>query len=114
MIVAVLISISPLVSMATANSAIGLSVDSSHIVLLPGDSTNITLSIHNNGSSIETYNINVTGYDSKWEVVPSEDNVTGVIPTFTEDTIIVVRLSADATPSNSTTLTINVSESIEI
>jgi uncharacterized membrane protein len=97
--------------MAAANPAIGLSVDASHVILNPGEATNITLTIHNNGSSIETYSINVSGFDSHWEVVPSESNVSGVIPTFSEDTIIAVRLSTNATPIHSTSLSIDVSES---
>ena len=52
-------SMSPLALHARAHQSILLSTDSSHIMLMGGDSGNITLNIENNASSIETYNITV-------------------------------------------------------
>ena len=47
-------SLTPMVATASAHSSILLSVDVQHAVLEPGQSMNITLSIENNGSSIES------------------------------------------------------------
>ena len=52
-----LASISPMAYNASAHPSIQLSVDKSHIVLQGGYSDNLTLTIDNNGSSIESYNI---------------------------------------------------------
>ena len=52
-------SLAPLATPAAAHSAILLDVDTHHVVLEPGQSTNVTLSIENNGSSIESYEVAV-------------------------------------------------------
>ena len=75
LVLVIIMAISPLVPMASAHSTIGLSTDVSHVVLSPGEATNITLTIDNNGSSIETYSITVSGFDSVWEVIPTDSNV---------------------------------------
>ena len=109
LVLVLVMAFAPLVPLASAHPSIGLTTDSSHIILSPGESTNLTLTIHNNGSSIETYSIDVSGFDSVWEVIPTDSNVT-IIPTQSVQTTIAVRLSVDALPSNSGTLTINVTE----
>ena len=106
----VLMALTPLVPMASAHSEIGLSVDSSHVILSPGDATNITLSIHNNGSSIVSYNLSVAGQPSPWEVILSQSTINSVIPTTTVSTTIAVRLSTSALPSDSGNVTITVTE----
>ena len=110
LILVMIMAIAPLVPMASAHPSITLSTDVNHVVLSPGEATNITLTISNNGSSIETYSISVSGFDSVWEVIPADSNVTGVIPTLSATTDIAIRLSTSALPSNSGTLTITVTE----
>ena len=110
LVLILIMALAPLVPIASAHPSIGLSTDVSHIILSPGETTNITLTIDNNGSSIESYAIDVSGYDNVWEIIPSDVNVSNVIPTFSASTTIVVRLSSNALPSNSGTLTITVSE----
>ena len=110
LILVAVIALAPLVPLASAHPSIGLTTDVNHVILNPGEATNITLTIHNNGSSIETYSINVSGYDSVWEIIPSESTVSNVIPTYSDSTTIAVRLSTSALPSNSGILTITVTE----
>ena len=110
LILVMIMAIAPLVPMASAHPSIGLSTDVNHVILSPGEATNITLTINNNGTTIETYSIAVSGFDSVWEVIPSDSNVSGVIPTFSATTNIAVRLSTTALPNDSGTLTITVTE----
>ena len=110
LILVMIMAIAPLVPMASAHPSIGLSTDVNHVILSPGEATNVTLTINNNGSSIETYSISVSGFDSVWEIIPADTNVTGVIPTFSATTDIAIRLSTSALPSSSGTLTITVTE----
>ena len=110
LILVMIMAIAPLVPMASAHPSITLSTDVNHVILSPGEATNITLTISNNGSSIETYSISVSGFDTVWEVTPADSNVTGVIPTLSATTDIAIRLSTSALPSNSGTLTITVTE----
>ena len=109
LILVMIMAIAPLVPML-GHPSITLSTDVNHVILSPGEATNITLTINNNGSSIETYSISVSGFDSVWEVIPADSNVTGVIPTLSATTDIAIRLSTSALPSNSGTLTITVTE----
>ena len=90
LILVMIMAIAPLVPMASAHPSIGLSTDVNHVILSPGEATNITLTINNNGTTIETYSIAVSGFDSVWEVIPSDSNVSGVIPTFSATTNIVL------------------------
>ena len=109
LILVLVMAFAPLVPLASAHPSIGLTTDSSHIILSPGESTNLTLTIHNNGSSIETYSVDVSGFDSVWEIIPTDPEIT-IIPTQTMQTTIAIRLSVDALPSDSGSLTINVTE----
>ena len=110
LVLIMIMAVAPLVPMASAHPNIGLSTDVNHIILSPGEATNLTLTVENNGSSIESYLINVSGFDDVWEVVPADSNISNVIPTFSASTSIAIRLSTSALPSNSGTLTITVTE----
>ncbi|MCS5538246.1 MAG: hypothetical protein NZ770_09075, partial [Candidatus Poseidoniaceae archaeon] len=101
------------ISTASASTAIVLSVDVVHVQLSPGDSVNVTLSIDNNGSSIEDYNITVNdvGLAPSWSVIAAEELVEDVLPTFSEDTTIIVRLAIDAAIADSGSIVIHVNES---
>ena len=110
LILVFVMALAPLVPLASAHPSIGLSTDSSHIILSPGEATNLTLTIHNNGSSIETYSVAVSGFGSTWEIIPADENVSNVIPTYSASTTIAIRLATSAVPSDSGTLTITVHE----
>ena len=60
--------LSPLVTPVSAHASILLSVDVQHAVLEPGQSMNLTLTIENNASSIESYDVSVddTNLASPW------------------------------------------------
>ena len=81
-----MMSMSPLVGSASADEPILLSTDVQHVVLTPGQSTNITLTVENNGSSIESYNLSVhTGaLASYWNILPVDATVDNVFPTVEE------------------------------
>ena len=110
LVLVMVMAIAPLVPMASAHPSIGLSTDVSHVILSPGEATNLTLTIDNNGSAIESYTISVSGFDNVWEVIPTDSNVSNVIPTLSATTTIAIRLATTALPSNSGTLTITVTE----
>ena len=54
-----LASATPLAQLSKADPEIELDVDMPHMILTPGESMNLTLTIHNNGSSIETYDVEI-------------------------------------------------------
>ena len=96
-------TITPLVGSVSAHSAIILTLDKPHVVLEGGNSENITMTIENNGSSIESYNISLdlTGLSSVWNITSVNQSVNGVLPTFDADTSFIVRLDIGAEPSDS-------------
>ena len=104
--------LSPLVVPAAAHESILLSVDVQHAVLEPGQSLNITLTVENNGSSIEDYNITVDdpGLASPWTVIVVDATLENVFPTWTKNATVVVRLAEGATVADSGSFTINVTE----
>ena len=105
-------SLSPLVASVAAEEPVLLSVDVQHAVLEPGQSTNITLTIENNGSSIESYAISIddAALPSPWTVVPVDSTVANVFPTWSKNTTLVVRLAEGATVADSGSFTVNVTE----
>ena len=105
-------SLSPLAAPAAAHNAILLDVNTHHVVLQPGDSANISLSIENNGSAIESYNItiNTGSLSSVWAINATEDVIENVFPTWSRNTTIVIQLSSTAVPSNSGSFNIHVTE----
>jgi len=89
-----------------------LSVDVQHVVLEPGQSINITLSIENNASAIESFNVSVDegNLASVWTVIPVDATVDNVFPTWRKNTTLVVRLAEGATVADSGSFTVNVTE----
>lgn len=104
--------LSPLVTPVSAHASILLSVDVQHAVLEPGQSMNLTLTIENNASSIESYDVSVddTNLASPWTVVPIDNTVDNVFPTWRKNTTLVVRLAEGATVADSGSFAVNVSE----
>ena len=105
-------SLSPLVVPAAAHDSILLTVDVQHAVLEPGQSMNITLTVENNGSSIEDYNITVddAGLAAPWTVLVVDETLGNVFPTWSKNTTIVLRLAEGATVADSGSFTVNVTE----
>ena len=105
-------SLAPLATPVAAHSAILLDVDTHHVVLDPGQSSNITLSIENNGSSIESYEVTVdTGtLNSVWTVNTTDAVVDNVFPTWTRNTTLVIQLSTGAVPADSGSFNVHVTE----
>ena len=108
-----LASASPIAQVARADPQIELQVDASHMILTPGESMNLTLTIENNGSSIETYSIETStaGLSTLWTATPSSNTVSNVLPTYNTSTTIVVQLAETATPSDNGKFTIYVNDS---
>ena len=110
--VLLLMSLSPLVLTASADDSILLSTDTQHVVLEPGQSTNVTLRVENNGSSITSYNITVDmgSLSSEWEVVSADATVSNVFPTWSKNTTLVVRLYEGATVADSGSFTVTATD----
>ena len=108
-----LASASPLTQITKADPQIELQVDMNHMILTPGESMNLTLTIENNGSSIEDYDVETTtvGLSSLWTATPTSSSIANVLPTYNTSTTIVVQLAESATPSDNGMFTIVVNES---
>ena len=105
-------SMSPLALQVSAHQSILLSTDTSHVVLMGGETGNVTLTIGNNATAIESFNVTVdtSGLSSVWQVIPSESTVENVFPTWSKNTTIVVRLSEGALSTDSGSFDIHVTE----
>ena len=105
-------SVTPMVGSASASDTILLSLDNPHVVLQGGNSTNITLTIENNGSSIEHYNITLDtdGLSDAWSINLVNNTTSSVIPTQSTTIDLVLVLAIDALPSDSGSFVINVTE----
>ena len=108
-----LASASPLAQITKADPQIELQVDMNHMILTPGESMNLTLTIENNGSSIEDYDVETTtaGLSSLWTATPTSSSIGNVLPTYNTSTTIVVQLAESATPSDNGMFTVVVNES---
>jgi len=104
--------LSPLVMTVSADPSIHLSVDSSHVILAPGQTTNVTLTVNNNGSSIEDYNLSIddSGLSPYWDIVPVESSVDNVFPTWSKNTTVIVRLNEGATTTDGGSFDITITE----
>lgn len=98
----VLSTMTPLVAFASASNEIHLSLSSSHVMVNPGYSTNVTLDITNNESTIHDYVISLDNstFSSAWEIIPSPYLVEDIFPTWSKNATIVIRLDSSATPSD--------------
>lgn len=108
--VLLLMSISPMLTTVSAHDSILLSTDVQHVILEPGQATNITLTIENNGSSITSYNLSVdaSSMASVWDVVNVDTTVSNVFPTWSKNTTLVVRLAEGATVADSGSFSVTV------
>ena len=79
---------------------------------MPGSAGNVTLTIENNATAIETFNVSVdsAGLSNLWNISASEDTVENVFPTWSKNTTIIVRLAEGAVPADSGSFDIHVTE----
>ena len=107
-----LVSLTPFIGTAAADDSIHLSVDVQHVVLTPGGAANVTLTITNNGSSIDSFDVEVdnASLHPSWEVLALDANVTNVFPTWSKNTTVVVRLDAMGLPAHADTVELVVSD----
>ena len=111
-LVLLMMSLSPLIGSASAHDSILVSTDMQHVVLEPGQNINVTLTVENNGSSIETYNLSVdtSSLAAYWHVLPLDETVDNIIPTQSKNATIVVRLDEGATVADSGSFTVTITE----
>ena len=102
--------LSAFVPIATADSRILLDLSNDHVVLIHGDSTNVTLTIENNDTSIHDFTLSTdsSSTSSAWNVTLVDENISTVLPTFSVTTSIIVHLAADADLSDSGSIDIHV------
>ena len=107
-----LTSCAPLIGHAAAAESIHLSVDVQHVVLAPGQAANVTLTVTNNGSSIDSFDVEVddSALNSVWEVLALDSEVVNVFPTWAKNASVVVRLNATAVPADGDTVDLVVTE----
>ncbi len=110
--VLLLMGLSPMLSTVSAHNSILLSADAQHVVLEPGQSTNVTLTIENNGSSITSYNLTVddASLSASWEIINVDDTVSNVFPTWAKNTTIIVRLYEGATVADSGSFSVSATD----
>ena len=98
---------------ASADSRILLDLSNDHVVLIQGDSTNVTLTIENNDTSNHDFTLRTdataTATASKGTFV--DQNISTVLPTFSVTTSIIVHLANDADLSDSGSIDIHVAHS---
>ena len=99
--------------LASADSRILLDLSNDHVVLIQGDSANVTLTIDNNDTSIQDYDLVVddSSTSSAWNVTLADETLSTVLPTFSVSTTIIVHLAIDADLSDSGSVQIDVSHS---
>ena len=98
--------------LAAADSRILLDLSDDHTVLIQGDSTNVTLTIENNDTSIRDFDLTVDDSmtSAAWNVTLADETLSTVLPTFSVTTTIIVQLAMDAELSDSGTVDINVAQ----
>lgn len=110
--VLLLMSMAPVAMTVAASQTVLLSSDVQHVVLQPGQSANVTLQVENNGSSITSYNLTLddSGLNNVWDIVPVDNVVSNVFPTWSKNTTVVVRLLEGATVADSGSFTVTATD----
>ncbi len=96
-------SCTPLIGTVTADSSILLDLNQDLVVMTPGQSSNVTLSVENNASSIYDFTIELgdSTAGSEWVVNLTATSMPQVYPYSTDTLDIVVSLSAGANSTDS-------------
>jgi len=81
-----------------ADSRVLLDLSDDHLVLTQGDSANVTLTIDNNDTSIRDFDLSVDDSltAAVWNITLADTQISGVLPTFTTTTTVIVRLAETA------------------
>ncbi|HJM41443.1 MAG TPA: hypothetical protein QF514_04375, partial [Candidatus Thalassarchaeaceae archaeon] len=99
--------------LAAADSRILLDLSDDQVVLIQGDSANVTLTIENNDTSIQDFDLTVDDSmtSAAWNVTLADETLSTVLPTFSVTTTIIVHLASDANLSDNGYVDINVAHS---
>ena len=99
----VISAFSPLFSSVSATGAVELSLSNQHLLISPGTTANITLTIHNNDTQINDYTVDINqNYNPAWNISVVDSIVEDVLPTYSSTTTIVITLDPLALLSDQT------------
>ncbi|SVE24268.1 uncharacterized protein METZ01_LOCUS477122, partial [marine metagenome] len=108
----VISAFSPLISTASATGLVELSLSNQHLLISPGTTANVTLTVHNNDTQINDYTVDINpNYNSAWNVSLVDSVIEDVLPTFSSSTTIVVTLDSLALLSDQTIVELLVNQS---
>jgi len=107
----VISAFAPLISTSSATGVIELSLSEQHLLISPGTTANMTLTIHNNDSQINDYTVEINpNYNSAWNISIVDTIIEDVLPTFSSSTTVVVTLSPLALLTDQTTIELIVNQ----
>ena len=107
----VISAFAPLISTSSATGVIELSLSEQHLLISPGTTANMTLTIHNNDSQINDYTVEINpNYNSAWNISIVDSIIEDVLPTFSSSTTVVVTLSPLALLTDQTTIELIVNQ----
>jgi uncharacterized membrane protein len=106
-------SCGPLVGIVSADSTVLLDLDRDLVVLTPGQSTNVTLTIENNDTSIHDFTVSLgnSSAGSEWVVNLSQTSINQVFPYASDSLEIVITLGGNPSSNSSGTQWIFVNRS---
>ena len=106
-------SCGPLVGIVSADSSVLLDLDRDLVVLTPGQSTNVTLTVENNDTSIHDFTISLgsSSAGSEWTVNLTQTTINQVFPYASDSIEIIISLSGNPSSSSSGTQWIVVNRS---
>ena len=96
-------SCGPLVGIVSADSTVLLDLDRDLVVLTPGQSTNVTLTIENNDTSIHDFTVSLgnSSAGSEWVVNLSQTSINQVFPYASDSLEIVITLGGNPSSNSS-------------
>ena len=108
-----LASCGPLVGIVSADSSVLLDLDRDLVVLTPGQSTNVTLTVENNDTSIHDFSLSLgsSSAGSEWIVNLTQTSINQVFPYASDSIEIVISLTGNPSSSSSGTQWIVVNRS---
>ena len=108
-----LASCGPLVGIVSADSSVLLDLDRDLVVLTPGQSTNVTLTVENNDTSIHDFTVSLgsSSAGSEWTVNLTQTSINQVFPYASDSIEIVISLNGNPSSSASGTQWIVVNRS---
>ena len=100
-----LASCGPLVGIVSADSPVLLDLDRDLVVLTPGQSTNVTLTVENNDTSIHDFTVSLgsSSAGSEWTVNLTQTSINQVFPYANDSIEIVITLNGNPSSSASGT-----------